>query len=99
MVLKLSDRNYTCFFHRDNIMDPNSPISVWRFKSMLFGAASSPFMLNCTVADILRSNKFPFDLEVFVDNLFILENKDDNIIPGADMLIKFLTNPLCHCMR
>ena len=68
MVLKLSDRNFTCFFFRDNINDPNSPISVWRFKSVLFGA-TSPFMLNCTVADILRSNEFPFNLEVFEDNL------------------------------
>ena len=69
-------------------MDPNSPISVWRFKSVLFGATSSPFMLNCTVADILRSNEFPFRLEIFVDNLFILENNDQNIIPAADRLIK-----------
>ena len=45
-------------------------------------------MLNCTVADILRSNEFPFNLEVFVDNLFVLENNEDNIIPAADNLIK-----------
>ena len=45
-------------------------------------------MLNCTVADILRSNEFPFNLEVFVDNLFVLENNDEDIIPAADMLIK-----------
>merc|ERR1712121_122993 len=69
-------------------MDPNSPISVWRFKSVLFGASKSPFMLNCTVADILRSNEFPFQLEIFVDNLFILENNDQNLIPAADRLIK-----------
>ena len=88
MVLKLSDRNFTCFFFRDNINDPNSPISVWRFKSVLFGATSSPFMLNCTVADILKSNEFPFNLEVFVDNLFVLENSDKDIIPAAVNLIK-----------
>ena len=87
MVLKLSDRNFTCFFSRDNITDPNSPISVWRFKSVLFGASSSPFMLNCTVADILRSNQFPFNLEVFVDNLFVLDDNEDIIIPAADNLI------------
>ena len=55
---------------------------------MLFGASSSPFMLNCTVADILRSNEFHFNLEVFVDNLFVLENNDENIIPAAEKLIK-----------
>ena len=69
MVLKSSDRNFTCFFFfRDNINNPNSPISVWWFKSVLFGATSSPFMLNCTVADIIKSNESLFNLEIFVDN-------------------------------
>ena len=36
MVLKPSDRNFTCFFFRDDINDPNSHVSVWRFKSVLF---------------------------------------------------------------
>ena len=73
---------------RDEIENPESPISVWRFKSVLFGATSSPFMLNCTVADILRSNEFPFSLEVFVDNLFVLDSNEDNMISAADSLIK-----------
>ena len=28
LVLKLADRNYTCFFFRENIFDPESPITV-----------------------------------------------------------------------
>ena len=64
MVLKLSDRNYTCFFMRKNIDDPNSPIVLWRFKSVLFGATSSPFLLSCTIAEILGSNDFPYNLDV-----------------------------------
>ena len=54
MVLRPQDRNYTCFFARENWKDPNSPIVVYRFKSVIFGATSSPFMLNCTVKDILE---------------------------------------------
>ena len=69
MALLPRDRNFTCFLARDNWMDPNSPVSIWRFKSVLFGATSSPFLLNCTVADILKENKFDENLEVFVDNL------------------------------
>ena len=88
MVLKLSDRNYTCFFFRKNIDDPNSPIVIWRFCSVLFGATSSPFLLNCTIADILDSNDFPFNLEVFVDNLFVLDENPKVMIHAAEKLIQ-----------
>ena len=37
---------------------------------------------------MLRSNESPFQLEIFVDNLFILENNDQNLIPTADRLIE-----------
>ena len=87
MVLREIDRNYTLFFARDNWMDPKSPISIWRFKSVLFGATSSPFMLNCTVADILNSNDFGQMLEVFVDNIFVNLNMAKDIIPSADNLL------------
>ena len=87
MVLKMSDRNYTCFFMRRDMNDPKSPIELWRFKSVLFGASSSPFMLNCTVADILGSNEFPHNLEVFVDNLFVLEDNEEVMIQAAESLI------------
>ena len=88
MVLRSRDRNYTCFFARDNWENPNSSISVWRFKSVLFGATSSPFMLNCTVADILEQNKFDRNLEVFVDNLFVMLESKAEILPAADEMIK-----------
>ena len=39
MVLREVDRNFTLFFARDNWMDSKSPITVWRFKSVLFGAS------------------------------------------------------------
>ena len=58
MSLLPRDRNYTCFLVRRDWEDPNSPIEVWRFKSVLFGATSSPFLLNCSIADILSQNQF-----------------------------------------
>ena len=65
---------------------------MWRFKSVLFGATSSPFLSNCTVADILKSNEFPYNFEVFVDNLFVLDNVEGNIIPAAESLINYFFN-------
>ena len=91
MVLRDLDRNFTLFFARDNWMDPNSPISVWCFKSVLFGASSSPFLLNCTVADILTSNEFDQFLEIFVDNLFVLLGNHLEIIPSAEKLLSIFS--------
>ena len=88
MQLRPRDRNYTCFFARLNWKDPNSPIVIYRFKSVIFGATSSPFMLNCTVQDILEQNKFDKKLEIFVDNLFILLESNQEILPAAEQILK-----------
>ena len=87
MVLRPGDRNYTCFFARKNWKDPDSPIVIYRFKSVIFGASSSPFMLNCTVKDILEQNKFDKKLEVFVDNLFVMLESNSDILPAADQIL------------
>ena len=87
MALLPRDRNFTCFFARENWEDPDSKIQVWRFISVLFGASSSPFLLNCTVKDILEHSNFKQDnLEVFVDNLFVLLDKEDDVLQAAENL-------------
>ena len=92
MSLLPRDRNYTCFLARKNWEDPNSPIEVWRFKSVLFGATSSPFLLNCSIADILEQNEFDEAMEVFVDNLFVLLEEEENILKAAGQLSKVFSS-------
>ena len=95
MILLPRDRNYTCFLVRRDWEDPNSPIEVWRFKSVLFGATSSPFLLNCSIADILSQNQFDEAMEVFVDNLFVLLEKEESILKAADQLCNvFISNAM-----
>ena len=95
MQLLPRDRNYTCFLARKNWEDPNSPIEVWRFKSVLFGATSSPFLLNCSIADILSQNDFDEAMEVFVDNLFVLLEEEEGILNAAEQLCDvFLSNAM-----
>ena len=95
MQLLPRDRNYTCFLARKNWEDPNSPIEVWRFKSVLFGATSSPFLLNCSIADILAQNDFDEAIEVFVDNLFVLLEEEEGILNAAEQLCDvFLSNAM-----
>ena len=83
MSLRELERNFTCFYARRNFLDPDSEIQVWRFRSVIFGASSSPFLLNCTVADILQHNQFSEYLEVFVDNLFVLLSESKGIFPSV----------------
>ncbi|XP_070554690.1 uncharacterized protein [Ptychodera flava] len=67
------DREYTKFFWLEDPDDPESNFVVHRFKVVLFGSTSSPFMLNavikthlenqtCEIADDLKRN-------IYVDNL------------------------------
>jgi hypothetical protein len=43
------DRDATCFLWLDTTSNPESKFDVYYFKSVLFGASSSPFILNATI--------------------------------------------------
>lgn len=51
------DRDYTRFLWLSNPRDPNSPLTTYRFKSVLFGATCSPFILNATLLKHLQIHK------------------------------------------
>ena len=72
-----ADRDFTRFLWLSNPEDPNSELDVYRFKVVLFGSVSSPFMLNATLRLHLRINTS----EVAKDmskNLYV-----DNIVSGG----------------
>ena len=70
-MLRYPDRNFTCFFVRENWKDPNSPIIIFRFKVVLFGSTASPFLLNATILHLLECNDMiEFLMDCYVDNLF-----------------------------
>ena len=46
--LREEDRKYTRFLCFENPEDPNSNLVIYRFRVVLFGARSSPFLLNAT---------------------------------------------------
>ena len=54
-----SDRDLTRFLWLSNPKDPESKVHVYRFKTVLFGSASSPFMLNATLHRHLESYASP----------------------------------------
>ena len=75
------------FFHiglDDSDRDLTSEFQVFRFKTVLFGSASSPFMLNATLHHHLNHYNTPV-AEDMTENLY-----GDNIILGCDQELEAL---------
>ena len=71
------DRDYTRFLWLSNPKDPNSHLVTYRFQAVLFGATSSPFILNA----VLRHHLQQYQTMVAEDikhNLYV-----DNIVSGC----------------
>lgn len=51
------DRDVTRFFWLSNPDDPNSKLQVYRFRSVLFGATCSPFILDAVIRKHLNNHK------------------------------------------
>ncbi|XP_065902524.1 uncharacterized protein [Dysidea avara] len=75
--LDKEDRNYTRFLWLASPLDPESELVVYRFKTVLFGSTSSPFMLHATLFRHLTSYNTPVANDM-KNNLYV-----DNIISGC----------------
>ena len=72
------DRDFTRFLWLSDPMNPNSELKVYRFKVVLFGATSSPFMSNATLHHHLQQFDSPIAVDMF-NNLYV-----DNVISGCN---------------
>jgi len=72
-----TDRDYTRFLWLSDPKNSESDFQPYRFKSVLFGSASSPFMLNATLQYHLDKFKSPMAVDM-KDNIYV-----DNIISGV----------------
>ena len=71
VLLRIVDRNFTCFYARENWEDPESKIAIYRFRVVLFGSTASPFLLNATILNLIECNDMmDFLMDCYVDNLF-----------------------------
>ena len=70
------DRNYTHFPWLSKPEDPESKFTLYRFKVVLFGSVSSPFMLNATLQHLLNTDGSPVARDI-QQNLYV-----DNILSG-----------------
>ena len=73
-----NDRDFTRFLWLSDPMNPESVFNTFRFKTVLFGSTSSPFLLNAT----LRCHLQNYDQAVAHDiknNIYV-----DNVISGCE---------------
>jgi hypothetical protein len=81
IIVDEEDRDATRFFWLSDPMDPESPFDVYRFKSILFGASCSPFILNATLEKHLDSIHNPvaenMKTDIYVDNLATGSDSED----------------------
>ena len=76
IIIALEDRDLLRFFYPANPLDPNSPMEIWRYKSLLFGAISSPFILAAVLETLIESSdlanhtRYALKKGIYVDNLF-----------------------------
>ena len=71
------DRDFTCFFWLTDPSNPESELAVYRFKTVLLGAVSSPFILYATLYRHLQHHNTPLSRDIQT-NLYV-----DNIISGS----------------
>ena len=76
--LSEADRNMTRFLWLSDPTDPESDFKTYRFRSVLFGSASSPFMLNAALQTHLDNHKTPVTQDM-KENLYV-----DNVITGCN---------------
>ncbi|XP_069195602.1 uncharacterized protein [Procambarus clarkii] len=82
--LQEEDRNYTKFLWIKDPNDPNSEIITYRFASVLFGATSSPFLLQATLDTHLKKSNSPNKTEIsenlYVDNFQGTANSESKLL-------------------
>ena len=79
--LKEEDRDFTKFLWPKNPNEVNSPLEVYRFKSVLFGSCSSPFLLCTTLQHHFNKAGCPeLGRAFYMDNLQCTTKTEDEAV-------------------
>ena len=86
ILIALEDRDLLRFFYPANPLDPNSPMETWRYKALLFGAISSPFILAAVLDTLIENSNLPPHIKdalkrgIYVDDLFHATDDERELI-------------------
>ncbi|XP_006811995.1 uncharacterized protein LOC102808689, partial [Saccoglossus kowalevskii] len=72
------ERKFTKFLWLTDVNNIDSPLKVYQFKSVLFGAVCSPFILNAVIKTHLDNNCDINTANQMKDNIYV-----DNVIDGV----------------
>ena len=83
--LQEKDRDFTRFLWLENSTNPNSQLTTYRFKSVLFGATCSPFMLNATLLKHLQlyqniDASHVIERDLYVDNVISSFRRESDVL-------------------
>lgn len=82
--LDIEDRDVTRFYWLSNPTDPRSDLTTYRFKSVLFGATCSPFILNAVISKHLNNHPSTFTekltKDLYVDNIISSFSSEDELL-------------------
>ena len=80
--LREEDRDYTRFLWFDNPVDPDSNLIIFRFRVVLFGVKSSPFLLNATIRkhSLVVNDKYDLKKGLYADNLIHTEESENKLV-------------------
>ena len=85
IMLREADRDVLRFYFPKDIFDPNSPMRVFRYKCVMFGASSSPFLLAAVIEVHLEKHIQDRILRqslknIFIDNLIATANSEEELL-------------------
>ncbi|XP_076072041.1 uncharacterized protein LOC143043745 [Mytilus galloprovincialis] len=83
--LSKEDRDVTRFLWLSDPTNPGSQMKTYRFKAVLFGATSSPFILNVTIQKHLKQfgnseTAKVLERDIYVDNILSSMNKEEDLL-------------------
>ncbi|XP_060596649.1 uncharacterized protein LOC132750656 [Ruditapes philippinarum] len=95
--LNENDRDVTRFLWLNDIYDPNSDLTTYRFKSVLFGATCSPFILHATLTKHLSANDHNWvsailKKDLYVDNVMSSFSDESTLLDYFQNTRKLMTS-------
>ena len=87
LIIRIQDRDALRFFFPNDIFDPQSPMKIYRYKVVIFGASCSPFLLAAVIQrhlDIMLGQDDELAKRVieglYVDNLLTAMNNEKELL-------------------